>query len=112
MVAWLLDVPRLPTIVGKSNRRASLANRKRGSLCSRESRWHNSRSLQSRLQSQQNPRRTRSLSMPKPKVFVTRILPDAGLNLIREACDAEIWPEQLPPPYDLIKKKVAECDGL
>ncbi len=48
----------------------------------------------------------------KPKVFVTRILPDAGLNHIREACDAEVWPEQLPPPYDLIRQKVADCDGL
>ncbi len=48
----------------------------------------------------------------KPKVFVTRIIPDAGLNRVREACDAEVWPEQLPPPYDLIRQKVADCDGL
>lgn len=48
----------------------------------------------------------------KPKVFVTRIIPDAGLNRIREACDAEVWPEQLPPPYDLIRQKIADCDGV
>ena len=50
--------------------------------------------------------------MPKPKVFVSRRIPDAGLNRIKTECDAEIWPEQLPPPYDLIKKKIADCDGL
>jgi glyoxylate reductase len=46
------------------------------------------------------------------KVFVTRRLPDAGLKLIQQACEAEIWPEPLPPPYDLLKRKVADCDGL
>jgi glyoxylate reductase len=48
----------------------------------------------------------------KPKVFVTRILPDAGLKLIREACDAEIWPDQLPPPAAVLRQKIASCDGL
>jgi glyoxylate reductase len=48
----------------------------------------------------------------KPKVLVTRRIPDAGLNRIKEHCDAEIWPEQLPPPYDLIRAKIADCDGL
>jgi glyoxylate reductase len=48
----------------------------------------------------------------KPKVFVSRILPDAGLKLIKEACDAEIWPEPLPPPYDVLKRKVAGCAGV
>jgi glyoxylate reductase len=48
----------------------------------------------------------------KPKVFVTRKIPDAGLNKIREQCDAEVWPEQLPPDYDVLRAKVAACDGL
>ncbi|HYT91826.1 MAG TPA: D-glycerate dehydrogenase, partial [Gemmataceae bacterium] len=48
----------------------------------------------------------------KPKVFVTRIIPEAGLARIKAACDAEVWPEQLPPPYDLLRQKVAGCDGL
>jgi glyoxylate reductase len=48
----------------------------------------------------------------KPHVFVTRIIPEAGLNKIRAQCDAEIWPEQLPPPYELIREKIAGCDGL
>jgi len=46
------------------------------------------------------------------KVFVTRIIPDAGLRKIKEACDAEIWTDPLPPPYAVIRQKVANCDGL
>jgi glyoxylate reductase len=45
-------------------------------------------------------------------VFVTRRIPEVGLERIRAACDAEVWPEQLPPPYDRIRQKVADCDGL
>lgn len=48
----------------------------------------------------------------KPKVFVSRRIPDAGLKKIQEHCDAEIWPEPLPPPYELLRAKIAGCDGL
>src|SRR5579872_814865 len=48
----------------------------------------------------------------KPKVFVTRRIPAAGLDRIQQQCDAEVWPEQLPPSYDLLRRKVADCDGL
>lgn len=48
----------------------------------------------------------------KPKVFVSRVIPDAGLNKIRTACDADIWTDPLPPPADVLRRKVADCDGL
>lgn len=48
----------------------------------------------------------------KPKVFVTREIPAAGLDRIRQGCNAEVWTEPLPPPYDLIRQKIATCDGL
>lgn len=48
----------------------------------------------------------------KPKVFVTRILPEVGLKLIKDACDAEIWTDPLPPPAAVIRQKLADCDGL
>jgi glyoxylate reductase len=48
----------------------------------------------------------------KPKVFVTRRIPDVGLKRIQEHCDAEIWPGQMPPPYDLLQSTVVDCDGL
>jgi glyoxylate reductase len=50
--------------------------------------------------------------MPKPKVFVTRRIPDAGLSKIAAACDAEIWPDPLPPPADVLRRKAADCVGL
>src|SRR5437899_8959208 len=49
---------------------------------------------------------------PKPRIFVTRRIPDAGLKKIQAATDAEVWPDQLPPSYDVIRKKIADCDGL
>jgi len=48
----------------------------------------------------------------KPKVFVTRLIPEAGLKRIKEECAAEIWPEPLPPPHDVLRARVADCDGL
>src|SRR6516164_1344194 len=48
----------------------------------------------------------------KPKVFVTRLIPDAGLNRIKQHCDAEIWTDPLPPPHAVLRQKVAGCDGL
>lgn len=48
----------------------------------------------------------------KPKVFVTRVLPEAGLKLIKEACDADVWTDPLPPPAAVLKQRILECDGL
>lgn len=48
----------------------------------------------------------------KARVFVTRVIPEAGLRPIREACDAEIWHEPEPPPAEVLRAKVADCDGL
>jgi glyoxylate reductase len=48
----------------------------------------------------------------KPKVLVTRIIPAAGLDKIKEHCQADVWLEPLPPSYDVLQQKIAECDGL
>jgi glyoxylate reductase len=48
----------------------------------------------------------------KPKVYVTRRIPDSGLDVILSHCDAEVWSEDLPPSNDTIRQKVADCDGL
>src|SRR5712692_4588811 len=50
--------------------------------------------------------------MNKPKVFVTRLIPAAGLERVREHCDADIWTEPLPPSVDLLRRKVSDCEGL
>jgi len=39
--------------------------------------------------------------------------PDAaGLDRVREACDADIWLGELPPPYETLLKKVRGVDGV
>ncbi len=50
--------------------------------------------------------------MPKPKVFVARQIPEAGLDLIRSCCDTDIWPERLPPSPEVLRERVRDCDGL
>jgi glyoxylate reductase len=50
--------------------------------------------------------------MPKPKVFVTRIIPDAGLEKVKFHCDAEIWPDLMPPPQSVLLEKAALAEGL
>jgi len=48
----------------------------------------------------------------RPHVFVARRIPDEGLRRIQEVADAEIWPDDLPPPRDVLLQKVAGCDGI
>ncbi|HVP41471.1 MAG TPA: glyoxylate reductase [Candidatus Krumholzibacteriaceae bacterium] len=50
--------------------------------------------------------------MPKPKVYVTRMLPERGLKIIKEHFDTEVWPEYAPPPKKVIIQKVANVDAL
>jgi glyoxylate reductase len=50
--------------------------------------------------------------MPKAKIFVTRIIRDKGLDLVKEACQADIWPEELPPGRDILLERVRGVDGL
>ena len=50
--------------------------------------------------------------MPKPKVYVTRELPERGLKIIKERFDAEVWPEYAPPPKKTIIEKVKDVDAL
>jgi glyoxylate reductase len=52
------------------------------------------------------------MAMSQPKVYVTRIIPAAGLDRIRAACDAEIWPEQLPPSRETLLANVHGCEGV
>lgn len=48
----------------------------------------------------------------KYKVLVTRRIPDAGLALLKETCDVDVWPDALPIPRETLLKKCAEMDGV
>jgi lactate dehydrogenase-like 2-hydroxyacid dehydrogenase len=48
----------------------------------------------------------------RPRVFVSRQIPDEGLSRIRAACDADVWEDELPPPRDELLRRIAGCDGV
>jgi len=50
--------------------------------------------------------------MTKPRVFVTRRIPDKGLEMAQQAADLEIWLDPLPPPYATLLQKVKGCEAL
>lgn len=49
---------------------------------------------------------------PRPRVFVTRIIPSAGLDLVTAATDAEVWQDELPPRRETLLERVRGVDGL
>ena len=51
-------------------------------------------------------------NVPKPKVYVTRELPERGLRIIKKNFDAEVWPEYGPPPKKVIIEKAKNVDAL
>jgi glyoxylate reductase len=50
--------------------------------------------------------------LPKPKVYVTRELPERGIKIIKKYFDAEVWTEYAPPPKKLIIEKAKNVDAL
>ena len=52
------------------------------------------------------------MSDARPRVLVTRIVPDEGLDPIRDACHVDLWKDELPPPRDELLRRVAGVDGL
>jgi len=50
--------------------------------------------------------------MGRPRVYVTRKLPEQGLALINDYCDATIWGDESPPPRETILRETRDADGL
>lgn len=50
--------------------------------------------------------------MNKPKVFISRIIPEPALERIEAVCDAEVWTERLPPPRSVLLEKVVDKEGV
>ena len=48
----------------------------------------------------------------KPKVYVTRHLPQIAREELEEACEVEIWDEEFPPPFEVILENIANKEGL
>jgi len=50
--------------------------------------------------------------MSKPKVFVTRAIPEKGIEIIKDFCDVEVWQAELPPSRAELLRQVRGVDGL
>ena len=50
--------------------------------------------------------------MTKPKVFVARFLAQEALDRIAQVTEMEVWPEELPPPYEMLLEKAKDAEGL
>ena len=48
----------------------------------------------------------------KPKVYVTRHLPEKAFMELIAACEVEIWDEEFPPPYEIIKDRISDKQGI
>jgi glyoxylate reductase len=50
--------------------------------------------------------------MSKPKAYVTRMLPERGLNVIKKNFETEVWQDYAPPPRNVLLEKVKNVDAL
>ncbi len=50
--------------------------------------------------------------MSKPKVLVTRLLPEKPLDLLREHCTVDLYDKHDPMPRELLMDKVAKVDAV
>jgi len=50
--------------------------------------------------------------MTRPKVFVTRRIPQNGIALLTEHCDVDIWDGDLPPSHDVLRARVQGMAGI
>ncbi len=47
-----------------------------------------------------------------PRVYVTRHIPQAGLDMLAPTCHLDVWPGELPPSRDELLRGIASADAL
>jgi len=50
--------------------------------------------------------------MSKPKIFITRKIPEVGLEILREHSDFIVWDHELPPSHEEILRLVPGVNGI
>ena len=50
--------------------------------------------------------------MARPRIYVTRRIPEEGLDLLRQEAEVEINPEDAPLPRAELLRRVADCDAV
>ncbi len=48
----------------------------------------------------------------KPRVYVTRIIAEKALDLLRAECEVKVWQGSMPPPREVLLEEVQAIDGL
>lgn len=48
----------------------------------------------------------------RPRILVTRKIPECGIELLREKYEVEVWSDPMPPPRDELIRLVAGCAGI
>lgn len=48
----------------------------------------------------------------RPRVFITRRIPEEAIDLLRASCDVTVNPHDRPPARDELLAAVADCDGV
>jgi glyoxylate reductase len=51
-------------------------------------------------------------SSSRKKIYVTRTLPEEATSMLKAKFEIEVWPDELPPPKNLLMEKVGAVDGL
>jgi glyoxylate reductase len=52
------------------------------------------------------------VSGDKPRVYVTRIIPEEGFQLVRDATRWSVWEEDCPVPREVLLQEAARVEGL
>jgi glyoxylate reductase len=50
--------------------------------------------------------------MTKPKIFVARRIPDAGMDLLFQGCEVDLWDQELPPNREEFLNHIKGVDGI
>jgi lactate dehydrogenase-like 2-hydroxyacid dehydrogenase len=50
--------------------------------------------------------------MAKPKVFVTRRVPQEGIDILKETCDVDVWDSDDVVPRETLFERVQGVNGL
>ncbi len=50
--------------------------------------------------------------MTKPKVFVSRIIAEKAIDKLKKEAEVEVWPDELPPSYEVLTGKIRDVQGL
>jgi len=50
--------------------------------------------------------------MPRPRVFLTRVIDQDALDVIGGETEMDVWPDEFPPSADALREKMGEADGL